>query len=177
MNQAEIDKHKSIPLSDADLLKLVENKARILVYSDLQKYETLDKALGEHGAIFLLYESRPDYGHWTCMFKMDDGETVEFFDPYGIFPDYQLDWIPEHFREVSGQMYPQLSALLYNSPYKLTYNEHKFQKKGAKINTCGRWSALRLIFRDLSLKDFAKMFKSKYGDDIVSVLTSLDLDY
>lgn len=177
MNQAEIDKHKSIPLSDSDVLKLVENKANVLVYSDLQKYNTLDEALGPHGAIFLLYETQPDYGHWTCMFKMDDGKTIEFFDPYGIFPDNQLEWVPKNFREVSGQMYPQLTALLYYSPYNLTYNEHKFQKKGAGINTCGRWSALRLVCRDMSLKKFAEIFKHEDADDLVSIITSYDLDY
>ena len=175
MNKQEIDRHKKIPLSDSDVLKLVENKAKILVYSDLQKYDTLDEALGPHQAAFLLYESQPDYGHWTCIFRNDD--YVEFFDPYGIFPDNELEWIPDNFRKVSGQMYPQLSALLYKSPYDLEYNEHKFQKKGAGVNTCGRWSALRLVFRYLSLKDFAKLFKHKNADDLVSVLTSYDLDY
>lgn len=177
-----IKKHKNIALSDQDVLKLVEGKAKILIYSDLAKYKTLDEALGSHAAAFLLYESKPDYGHWTVLFRLlnEDGtlsDTVEFFDPYGTFPDCELEWIPKHFREMSGQMYPQLTWLLYHSPYNLTYNEHKFQKHGSGINTCGRWSALRLVFRKLPLKRFAEIFKTKNADDLVSVLTSHDLDY
>jgi hypothetical protein len=175
MKQKEINKHKKIALSDSDVLKLVEHKAKILIYSDLSKFKTLDEALGKHQAAFLLYESQPDYGHWTVLFRNDD--YVEFFDPYGVFPDNELEWIPKHFREISGQMYPQLTALLYYSPYDLEYNEHKFQKHGEGINTCGRWSALRLAFRDVSLKQFAEMFKGKKSDDLVSILTSYDLEY
>lgn len=184
----EIERHKNIALSDQDVLKLVEHKAKILVYSDLAKFNTLDEALGEHAAVFLLYESRPDYGHWTTLFRLvnPDGtlsNTVEFFDPYGTFPDCELEWIPKHFREISGQMYPQLTWLLYHSPYDLTYNEHKFQKHGDGINTCGRWSALRLAFREMPLDKFWNFVKttSKSNDlspdDLVSILTSHDLDY
>jgi len=196
MKQSEIDRHKNIPLSDSDVMRLVEGKAKILVYSDLQKFNTLDEALGEHAAAFLLYETKKDFGHWTAIFRImnENGkltDTVEFFDPYGKFPDTQLEWVPEHFKKISGQDYPQLTYLLYHSPYNLTYNEHKFQKVGDGINTCGRWSALRIAFREMPLKIFNDTFKiggliSKaviasggvYNpDDIVSQLTFHDLEY
>jgi len=77
--------------------------------------------------------------------------------------------------------YPYLSELLYESPknYKITYNDHRFQKGGAGIQTCGRWSALRLVFRDLTLGQFAKLFnpKDKHSDDLVTLLTMFDLNY
>lgn len=177
MNQKQINKHKNIPLSDSDVMRLVEKKAKIVIYSDLNDFDSLDEVMGEHEACFLLYEFKKDFGHWTCLFKMKDGKTIEFFDPYGIFPDTELDWIPKNFRKISGQDYPLLTSLLYYSPYNLTYNQHAFQKKGEGINTCGRWCALRLVFRELSLKGFVKLFKKTNGDDLVSILTSYDLDY
>lgn len=168
-----IDELKAEALSDEQVMKLVDGKARVLIYSDLADYDDIDEALGEHLAIFLLYESRPDFGHWVCCFR--NGNEIEFFDPYGIFPDEELKWISEDFRKVSGQKYPHLSYLLSESPYKLTYNNFKFQKQGSGINTCGRWSALRLVFRDLTLKRFKHLFYERHDDlspdDIVSILT------
>jgi hypothetical protein len=171
-----LNEHKSIPLSDLDVMRLVQNKAKVLTYGDLANFDTLDEVLEPYGSIFLLYEAKPNFGHWCCVFKMEDN-TIEFFDPYGGFPDTQLDYIPEYFRKVSGQYYPHLSALLYESPYNLTYNEHKFQKHGPNINTCGRWCALRMALKDLTLKQFSKLFKTKYSDYLATLLTLFDLDY
>jgi hypothetical protein len=137
----------------------------------------LDELLAPYGAIFLLYEMKKDYGHWCAVIKQNK-DTIEFFDPYGVFMDNELKWIPIQFRKVSNQYYPQLTALFYESPYKnLTYNEHPFQHKGNNIKTCGRWSACRIVFRDLSLKEFAQLFKKANSDDIVTLLTSKDLKY
>ena len=165
-NKKKIDHHKKIPLSDADVMRLVEGKAKVLVYDELNDYNSLDDIIGPHGACFILY-GPTNFGHWTALFKMKDGKTVEFFDPYGKMPDHWLD----------KNKYPILSYYLYHSGYNLTYNEHAFQAKGEGINTCGRWCALRLVFRDLSLKGFAKLFKHVGADDLVSILTSYDLDY
>lgn len=163
--------YKGISLSDADVMKLVNGKAKVLVYSDLANYKTLDDAMGPHGALFLLYESQPDYGHWTCVFRR--GNLIEFFDSYGGFPDTQLEWIDDHFREISGQSYPLLTWLLYHSPYDLSYNEHKFQKKGDDIATCGRWCSLRLAMKDMPLEEFYDAFHGRRSDDVVSILTSM----
>lgn len=165
----------AVSLSDSDVLTLVEHRAKILIYSDLAKFETIDEALGKHQAAFLLYEAKPSYGHWVCIYRQ--GDKVYFFDPYGTFIDDQLENIDNNFREISGQLYPQLSYLLYISPYQIFYNEHRYQKLKPGINTCGRWSALRLVFRDVSPARFRQLFKGKDADEIVTVLTSEDLHY
>lgn len=175
MKSKKVKDLMAVSLSDSDVLNLVENRAKILVYSDLQKYSTIDEALGEHLACFLLYESQHNYGHWVAIYRNDD--KVYFFDPYGFFIDDQLEWISTNFREISGQMYPLLTLLLYESPYEIHYNEHKYQKKSAGINTCGRWSALRLVFRDFSPEQFKQLFKGANADEIVTILTSPDLGY
>lgn len=173
--QQIIDEYKAISLSDSDVMRLVNNKARVLIYKDLKHYKTLDDMLGPHSAVFLLYETRPDYGHWVAVFKHDP-TTIEFFDPYGIFPDEQLKWTNTHTRKILGQNVPYLSALFYESKYpNLTYNNYKFQKEGAGINSCGRWSALRIALRDMDLEEFKKHFYGKNSDDLVTILTSFDL--
>lgn len=177
VSKKDIEHLKNIALSDKDVLDLVEGKATIMLYSDLHKYKTLDDVLKPYGAIFLLYEIKKDYGHWCAVFKQDN-DTVEFFDPYGKFLDTELEWIPTQFRKISNQWYPHLTALFYHSPYKnLIYNQYPFQKKGNNVKTCGRWSALRIMFRDLPLDDFASLFLGKKSDDLVTLFTSLDLKY
>ena len=168
-----------IALSDKDVLSLVEGNAVVRLYKDLARFNTIDEALGKHGALFLLYETQPDYGHWVAVIKRqgDNGPEIEYFDSYGGYVDGTLKYVPKYFRKVSGQNFPHLSALMYNSPYDLAYNQYKFQKHGANIKTCGRWSALRIIFRDLPLETFKRLFKHANSDELVTMLTTPDLDY
>lgn len=157
-------------LSDQDILRLINGKAKIVLYPDIKNYKSIDQLLYPYGAVIILYLTRKNYGHWTTLFKLNDN-TLEMFNSYGTYIDDDLDYIPENFRISSGQSYPLLGWLMYYSPYKLTYNEHKFQKRGRNINTCGRWVALRLLYRHLSLKEFHNLFKGKDSDKIVTLLT------
>lgn len=156
-------------LTGGELMKLVNNQARVITYPELRRYKTIDDVLGRKGACFLLFEARPNFGHWCCLIKR--GDEIEFFNPYGGYPDDSLKYIPMHYRKISGQRYPLLSHLMDNSRYKLAYNEYKFQKYGKNINTCGRWCALRVLFRDWSLDMFANIFKNEYGDELATLLT------
>jgi hypothetical protein len=165
-----IQKYRDIALSDKEVLQLVQGRANIILYPDLYKYEMLDEILEPYGACFLLYEAKKNYGHWCCVFKTDHN-SIEMFDPYGGYPDTQLNYIPANFRKVSHQDVPHLSYLMYNSPYELSYNEHDFQGHKSDIKTCGRWCATRLIFRDTPLKQFARIFKRPNGDNLVTLLT------
>jgi len=166
-----LKQYKNISLSDSDVMRLVGHKARVLIYDELKKFKTLDEALSHHGAIFLLYQQRKDYGHWVAVIKT--GNKIEFFDPYGIWPDNELDWVSKETNIKLGQDKPYLSILMFNSPYELTYNNYKFQKKGSGINTCGRWSALRIAMRKMDLEEFKKNFYGEKSDDLVTILTSL----
>lgn len=160
-----------IALSDKQVLRIVDGKANMILYPELYKYTNLDDMLVPYGACFLLFESKPSYGHWCALLKLNN-EEVEFFDPYGTFPDKELEWIPEPFKENSNQDYPYMSRLMIESPYKLSYNEHPFQKHGAGIKTCGRWAAVRILLKDLSLKQFTKLFLQPNGDKMIAELTS-----
>ncbi len=159
-----------IALSDTQVLTLVGGKANIIMYPDIHKYRSIDELLAPHGACFILFESKPYYGHWCALIKLDDN-NIEFFDPYGSYPDDSLDYIPEKFAKESFQDHPYLSYLMMKSPYQLSYNEHAFQKKGPNIKTCGRWSATRIALKDLSLEQFTKMFL-RGSDKLVTRITS-----
>lgn len=167
--------YEDMALSGGEVLDLVDGKAQIVLYPQLVNYSSIDQVLGGYGACVLLFEARPNYGHWCCLFRR--GDLIEFFNPYGGFPDDSLEYIPLHYREESGQMIPYLSMLLMESPYKLSYNEYAFQKKADDVKTCGRHCAFRLIYRDLSLEDYHALMQDlkremlTNADGVVTILT------
>lgn len=171
-----LKRYEDIALSDKEVLDLVDKKANLILYPQLHNYEMIDQILNPYGACIILYESQPNYGHWCCIFKIDDN-TLEFFNPYGGYPDINLEQIPYNFRKESNQDYPHLSWLMYNSNYNLTYNQHKFQKYDQDVKTCGRWCALRLNCRSMPLEEFYKMIKQLTNklhvtnDELVTMLT------
>lgn len=152
-----LDVYKSTALSNFDLIDLVGGKANVEVYPEVHKYKTIDDLLGPNNACFLLFETEPRFGHWCALVKY--GNTVEFFDPYSGYPDNVLDFIPKDFKKKSKQNYPYLTKLLYECPYEIEFNDHKYQKKSDKINTCGRHCACRILFKNLDLKEYDKMIK------------------
>jgi hypothetical protein len=173
-NRKELNKLKDIALSDKQLMKLIDSCANLVLYPDVHKYKNVDDLLGKYGACVLLYESKKNYGHWVCCFKLNDRE-IEFFNSYGDitpfagFPDAALQYIPAHFRDESNQDHTYLGDLLYNSQYDLSYNQYKFQKLDSNIKTCGRHVVCRLWLRSLPL--------TKYTDVLKKWCLSFDCDY
>lgn len=180
----EIKKLMNVSLNDTQLMDLIEHKAKLILYPELHKYTNIYDVLGPYEACILLYESRPNYGHWTCVFKVKEDE-IEFFNSYGDtekdegLPDSSLNFIPIEFRELSNQYHTYLSRLLLNSPFKLSYNQYKFQGIGKGIKTCGRHVATRLNLRELPLDTYYEFIK-QYGnnlnlnsDEVVTLLTQI----
>lgn len=172
-NNPGIEELQAETLSNFEIMDKIKNKANLMTYSELMDYDDLDEALGPHEALVLLYETKKNFGHWVTIFKR--GNLIEHFDSYGYFPDDELDFIPDYFRKVEGIDYPHLSYLLDNSPYKLSYSEHKLQKHEKDVSTCGRWVISRLLLRHLPLDKFEKMFKNKDFDPdfLVTIFTEL----
>ncbi len=153
-----IKNRQSKSFSDTDIMNVIDGKANLVTYDQLNKYKNLDQLLGPYKACVILYLTSSSYGHWVCIFKKGP-KLIEFFDSYAIKPDSELLFVPQHFRKVSNQDYPHLSYLIYSSGYNIDYNSHKLQSKKEDITTCGRWVAIRLFLRDLSLQKFVKLFK------------------
>lgn len=172
-----LDDYKRIALSNFEVLDLVNGHANVILYPDLYKFESIDELLQPFGACFLLFETKPNFGHWCALIKY--GDIVEFFDSYSSYPDDTLDFIPEDFKNESNQNYPYLTALLYHSPYKIEFNDKQYQSRKGNISTCGRHAACRIMFKHLSLKKYNKLIndvkKAINGDadDAVTALTLL----
>lgn len=183
MNASEINRLKDIALSDIQIMDLVDNKANLILYSDLHKINHIDELLEPYGACIILYESKPRYGHWTAVIKLNNKE-IEFFNSYGDdgkihegIPDAMLGYIPKAFRQKSNQNHTYLAKLMVDSPYNLSYNQYNFQKDGEHIKTCGRHVGKRINWKHLSLDEYKrtldkyrKEFETDY-DGVVSILT------
>ena len=164
-----LQKYISTAMSDTDLLNLVDGQAKIEVYPNLYKYHSIDELLYPFDGCFLLFCEKPRQGHWVLIHRLPNNH-IEFFNSYAGFPDDSLKYISKSFKKQSNQDYPYLSKLLYECPYKIDYNEFKLQKSGMTTQSCGRWCAIRYLLSNLTLKDFAKLFK-KNGDELVTWLT------
>lgn len=164
-----LDKYNDMPLSDADVKKLMGNHANIVTYSQIRNYSSIDQLLGPYGVVFILYEWRKGYGHWTVLTKHKN--LLEFFNPYGGMPDDELDNVNPDLRKELGEDHPYLSDLLRKCKYDLSYNEFQFQRLDHGIKTCGKWCVIRAYLKDLDLYDFQKLFHDMYADDLVSILT------
>lgn len=147
----QILQKERVALSDKDILYLTENKCNVMTYSELLNYKTLDQALGEHGALCVLYETSANFGHWVAVIKINDN-LIEQFDPLSSKPDRQFKYISDEYKKN-----PYLSHLMKESPYKLSYNQYKFQKNIKHVNTCGRHCAMRIILKKYSLEQYKKI--------------------
>lgn len=178
MNRIEeiIKKNEHIALSNYEIIEKLNGKVNIVLYPDLYKYTTIDQVLGKYGVAVLLFESRPKYGHWVCIFKIDN-DTIEFFNPYGGYPDDSLLLIKNKYRKESNQIDPVLSYLLLKCSYKLNYNEFQFQTKNSNIQTCGRHCIVRILFKNIDIYSYYEILdflRKKWKitfDEIVTLLT------
>lgn len=159
-------------LNGQEIYDFFDGKLNIISYRELINYKTIDEVLGKYNMCVLLFLSKPNYGHWTCVFRtIDDG--IEFFDSYSFKPDSELSLINMDFRKQSNQQYPYLTYLLYKSGKQIEYNHHKFQKisNSTQYNTCGRWVCIRLLFRELKLNKFIKLFDIPNADEFITKMT------
>jgi hypothetical protein len=164
MNNQKIKELKNIALSDSQILNLVSNDANLILYPDMHKYTSIDQILEPHGAAIILYESKPSYGHWVCVFKVSENE-IEYFNSYGDsgnhegLPDAMLNYIPENFRNKSNQNHTYLAKLMCDSKYDLSYNQYHLQSDGPGIKTCGRHVGTRLNNRNMNLDEYYRFLK------------------
>lgn len=171
-----LKKYEDIALSNFDIMKLLNGNTNIILYPNLHKYASINEMIKPYGSCIILFENAPRYGHWCCLFKVNEYE-LEFFNPYGGFPDDSLQHISTNFRKKTNQLKPLLSILMINSPYKLSYNEFAFQKLDKNIKTCGRHCVVRLKNRNLSLYeyyDYLNKLSNETGynfDEIVTLMT------
>lgn len=133
------------PLSDDSIKKFVSN---VIKYDELENISA--KKLLAHLPVVILYETKPNFGHWTLLHKLNNG-NIEFFDSYGFKPDTEFKLISPEYQ------YPHYLMNLLKELSKLTqihYNQYQLQSKSPGVSTCGRWCILRRLYPDLDIDQF-----------------------
>ena len=182
-----ISQAEKVSLSDSDVRELTKGKCRVMLYSDLMNFNTIDEVLEPHGAVILLYQTDERlYGHYIALFKdANNPNKLIFYDSYGLKMDEELKFSKYNIKFMGG-IVPHLSDLIHRSKYSVESNMKRMQKNNKDENTCGRYAALRVIFRNLSNTQFNYMLSSNkhydsdyavsiltlYHDDFVNILNS-----
>jgi hypothetical protein len=164
----------SIPLSDSDIKEYLGNDCKILKYSELSKYNSIDELLPNvKDFCVLLYENSPNSGHWTCVCRPKDNQIV-YFDSYGGYVDEPLTWTDKSTKIGLGEDVKYLSNLLNNCEEDVFYNKYKYQSGKEYVANCGRFVVCYILKMkiDYSLDDFCKFImnectKRKKSDDVV----------
>jgi hypothetical protein len=147
----------SYELTDEDLLRSCPGSI-VRRYPELSRYQSLEQLFAETESkiVFLLILTLSEsQGHWTCLFLRDDG-IVEWFDSYSCAPETELLWLDAQTRARLGEDKPLLMPLLLAEEQErhVVYNRYDLQTIRQGINTCGRWSLLRALHKDLDDDQF-----------------------
>jgi hypothetical protein len=149
-----------IPLSDAKVKAALGPDAKILKYSELKGYESIDDLLPNiNDFVINLLEDRENSGHWTCLSKLPDG-SYYYFNSYGQKYDTDMSVIPMCIRKILGEDKREITRLLEGRP--CGYNKLKLQ--GATSQCCGRWVVLFLTMTTkmgYSSEEFFQFVKEK----------------
>jgi len=144
-------------------------KNNVIKYSDLANYKSIEELLpNDRSYKIILIEQNYNSGHWTCLLRY--GNTIEWFDSYGLPVDGELKFINSVKRRLLGEGRKTLTELLSKVKDKnIVYNKVKLQKLCNKSATCGRWVILRILmmknfFYNLKeFQDFIKKYKKEIG--------------
>lgn len=154
----------------------------IIKYSDIEDYKTIDQLLpGKRNFKIILLESSFNSGHWVCVLKY--GDTIEYFNSYGVQPSKELDYNTELVNKQLDQDVKYLNILFNKAlnKYNIVYNKRKFQKVSPEIATCGNWCIIRgIMFKEadmdlyqfISFIDEAERKFKLNGDQLVTLLVN-----
>lgn len=164
-----VDDLTKIPLSGDDLIeittKLGRNKNEIgwITYSSLNDISNIQQLFpAPVRCVFILIQPEGStIGHWILLAKNPTG--LFYYDPYGLS-------VEEDAMIAKNNRLPQL---LKNINVDVNSTQHqKFGKdsKGNVINTCGRFTAARCFFSQLSNKEYNQkiiqpLLRNKHVDD------------
>jgi len=101
----------NIPLSSDKVKSALGANTRILKYSDLKQFNTIQDLLpNKNDFVIILIEDKQDSGHWTCLMNTNKG--YYYFNSYGGKYDSDLSVIPMCIRSILGQNKKEITRLL-----------------------------------------------------------------
>lgn len=160
----QMESGKGYSLSNEDINAILDPDTNIITYPDLANVESIDDIFDSLGRVIMLYPVDSNYsGHWIAMLKK--GDSIEYFDPYGLPPEQPRKWVSPQKNQRMGQGASYLTNLFRNSGYKIYWSKYPYQKMRNDVATCGRWAVTRLVCKDLSLPQFHRLVMEKSNGD------------
>jgi hypothetical protein len=162
MNKQDFESTKAYPLSNSDILELIDLEPTNIFSSDkLLDVIHIDELLDRKGRGIMLYLTENEQtGHWVGLLKKNN--TIEIFDPYGFNPK---DWEEElgAVKDLNPSM-KELEKLIKKSGYKMVFNKKRHQPLKLNNNSCGKHTVMRLLFHKFSLDEYNNLMK-KFRDE------------
>jgi len=146
-------------ISNSDIGKYLINP-NIVKYRNISNMDGIDDLFNGGCYVIILIENEENSGHWVTCLQYDDG-TIEQFDSYGCKIDSEMNYISNEKKIQLGEESDELADLLYGQ--KVVVSKHRFQKLDPDIDTCGKWSLLRIVMfvlGHMKIDEFTKWFKS-----------------
>lgn len=170
-----VNYYKGRDLSGVDI-KTLTGRAPVL-YSDLKNFSSIKELLGNFHFVILLYQtSAINTGHFVCLRENDEG-SLSFSDSYG----YKFD-TETHLGATYDQRFPPyLTQLIAKDGRVCDWNKYDYQRKSGAVATCGRYSAVFAMWRNLSFEEIKGIFTLNTDpwlnqpDNLVVVMTVLPL--
>jgi len=149
-------------LTDKEVRELTDNDIPVMTYSDLVEKGVLNVLLSTPSmACIFLIRQKMDYGHWVLIWLKTLGKEkgFYFYDSYGNEVDSKefKKYVSESVLEAVHQDEPYLLKELYDSGFRIYFNEHKHQQSKEGIATCARHCIVRSSFLDMDTEDYHKM--------------------
>jgi hypothetical protein len=166
-------------LTDTEMRELTDNEIPIMTYSELVDNGVLNVLLStpSKACIFLIRQSL-DYGHWVLIWLKNEGRErgLYFYDSYGNTPDSEeyKKYVSTNVLKAVEQDEPYLLKELYDSGFRIYFNEFPHQIDKKDISSCGRHCIVRSSFLDMDTNDYDKIITagSLTPDEKVLILTS-----
>ena len=146
-------------ISNSDIEKYLM-KPNIIKYGDISNMNDIDELFNGDCYVIILVESQENHGHWTACLRYNDG-TIEQFDSYGGKIDSEMKYISIVKKTQLGETSNELSNLLHGE--KPVVSKYKFQKLNDNIDTCGKWTLLRIlmfVLGGMEIDQFTTWFKN-----------------
>jgi hypothetical protein len=165
-------------LTDTEMRQLTDNEIPVMTYSDLVDRGPLNVLLStpSRACIFLIRQAI-DYGHWVLIWLKSEGKEkgLYFYDSYGNEVDSHeyKKYVSTDILKAVEQDEPYLLKELYDSGFRIYYNEYPHQVSKNGISTCGRHCIVRSSFLEMDTDDYNDMITAGdlTPDEKVLILT------
>lgn len=149
---------EAISLSGQQVAAAAGGGIPIVTYPELGSYANWDALMAKasKGAVACLFlTTSPTSGHWTALFNSGDG--AHLFDPIGMAMDSERSRVSPQELKALGETTPEYGRILSTAQKPTHVSRVDFQQDVPNINTCGRWTATRIQYREMPDADFKKM--------------------